>query len=87
MNLFDDILGIDDINARSKVDIAINYCEKNNINSDEVLFVGDTLHDYEVSKAINAKCYLVSCGHQSKEVLSEANVPILKNIYNLLEEL
>ena len=87
LGLFDDILGIDDIHARSKVDIAINYCKNNNISPNEILFIGDTIHDYEVSKAIGAKCYLVSCGHQSKEVLGEANVPILNSIYDLLEEL
>lgn len=87
LDLFDDILGIDDIHARSKVDIAVNYCKNNNIDSNEILFIGDTIHDYEVSKAIHSKCYLVSCGHQSKEVLASANVPILNSIYDLLEVL
>ena len=85
--IFDDILGIDNIHARSKVNIAINYCQNNNINGDEILFIGDTLHDYEVSKELECHSYLVSCGHQSKEVLSKANTLILDNINELLEVL
>ena len=82
-NLFDAILGIDDIHARGKVDIAVEYMKKANINPDEVLFIGDTLHDYEVSRAINCQCYLVSCGHQSIDILRKANVKILSKISDL----
>lgn len=85
--LFDDILGIDNIHARSKVNIAIDYCKNNNINGEEILFIGDTLHDYEVALMLGCNSYLLSCGHQSKEVLSKANTLILDNIYSLLEVL
>ena len=57
----------------------------NNINGDEVLFIGDTLHDLEVSNAMGAKCVLVSCGHQSIDVLSKGNVPILNNVNGLVD--
>lgn len=77
---FEDILGIDNIHAASKVSIAINYMKEHNIDGKDVLFVGDTLHDLEVAKAMNARCVLVSCGHQSKEVLSKGNVDIISSI-------
>ena len=54
------------------------------ISGTEVLFVGDTLHDLEVAKAIDASCMLVCCGHQSKEVLQQAGVPLLASISDLL---
>ena len=80
---FVDILGIDNIHAASKVNIAIDYMKEHNINGEDVLFIGDTLHDLEVAEAMKAKCMLVSCGHQSKEVLAKGNVEILESINDL----
>lgn len=82
---FEEILGIDNIHAASKVEIAQNYLNDNEICGEDVLFIGDTLHDLEVAKAIGAKCILVSCGHQSVEVLSKGNVPIISDVNGLLE--
>lgn len=84
---FDAILGIDNIEAKGKTDIAIDFVNNNHINCDEAIFVGDTLHDYEVSQAMNIGCRLVSCGHQSKEVLKAANVIIYDDISGLMEEI
>lgn len=83
---FDAILGIDNIEAKGKTDIAIEFVNNNHIKKDEAIFIGDTLHDYEVSKAMNIGCRLVSCGHQSKNVLKAANVKIYDDIYGLMEE-
>lgn len=82
---FDEILGIDNICAESKVDIAVRYMKENNINGDDILFVGDTLHDLEVAEAMKAKCMLVSCGHQSVDVLKTGGVPIIDNVYSLVD--
>lgn len=80
---FDDILGIDNIHAASKVEIALKYLESKNINGEEVLFIGDTLHDLEVAKCLKADCKLVSCGHQSVEVLATGGVEILDSVKEL----
>lgn len=84
---FDDILGIDNIHAASKVDIALNYLKEHNIEGKDILFIGDTLHDLEVANAIKAECKLVSCGHQSVEVLSKGNVEILETVNSLLKHI
>ena len=82
---FDEILGITNIHAASKLDIGIDFIKRNNISSDEILFIGDTLHDYEVAEAMGIHCALVKCGHQSVEVLSKANVVIYDSIADLME--
>ena len=41
--------------------------EIENIKKDEVILIGDTLHDYEVSKHIGIKCLLYKNGHQNLE--------------------
>ena len=83
---FDDIIGVNDIYASSKEAIAINYINNNHINTEEAIFIGDTLHDNEVAKSVGMKCYLVSCGHQSYNVLSKAGVKIINNINELRDE-
>lgn len=82
---FDAILGIDNIHAASKVGIALKFMEEKHIKGEDILFVGDTLHDLEVAKAMGAECMLVSCGHQSTNVLNQGGVPILSNVYALVE--
>ncbi len=83
---FTKILGIDNIHAGSKVDIAKAYIKESNINVDEAIFIGDTLHDYEVAEAMGVSARLVSCGHQSIEVLKAAGVKIYKDISDVLQE-
>lgn len=85
ISYFDTILGIDNIHANSKVGIALDFMEQNGIKGEDVLFVGDTLHDLEVASSMKAKCMLVSCGHQSTEVLSKGNVPIVPNVFAIVD--
>jgi phosphoglycolate phosphatase len=79
-SLFDKILGIDNIEAKSKLEIAKKYFEKENINMKECLFIGDSTHDYEVGHTLGGDVLLVTYGHQSKEVLSSCNVPLIDSI-------
>lgn len=83
---FNKILGIDNIHAGSKVDIAKKYIKEANINVDEAIFIGDTLHDYEVAEAMGVSARLVSCGHQAVDVLKTAGVKIYKDISEILQE-
>lgn len=64
---FDEILGIDDIYASSKLDIALEW--KKTHEDEKLLFIGDTDHDYSVAKAIGADCVLVAEGHQAYQSL------------------
>lgn len=82
---FDEVLGIEDIYATSKKDIAIQWAKKQN---GPLIFIGDTAHDYEVAQAINATCYLVSDGHFSRErllKLTEHVYPCVKEVEKCLE--
>lgn len=84
---FDEILGIDNIHAGSKIDIAKDFMKKSGIQPQEAVFVGDTLHDYEVSQAMGVQCRLVCCGHQSRKRLGQAGVIIYDDIRGLMEEI
>lgn len=77
---FDAVLGIDDDLAISKSGIAEKWFLDNKIDKEKALFIGDTVHDYEVAGNIGCDCVLVSCGHQSKSVLEKTNAPVLDKL-------
>jgi len=81
----EEILGIDTIHATSKVSIAIDWIKKNNINPKEVIFIGDTDHDYEVATSIGVDCMLIANGHQSKERLLKVTPNVVDEIKDVLK--
>ena len=58
------ILGVNDIYAKSKIDIAYKWIKNNMIDSSEILMVGDTIHDYEGSREIGCQCVIYNNGHE-----------------------
>ena len=65
---FDEVLGIDNIYAESKIEIAKAWIKGKN--PDDCMFIGDSLHDLDSAKAMGIKnCVLVARGHQAKDVL------------------
>ncbi len=79
-NRFTDILGIDNHFAASKTELALRWISENKIDRDEVVFIGDTLHDLEVAAAAACACVPVSCGHQSEAVLRAAAEKVARDI-------
>ena len=77
---FEEILGIEDIYAASKVALAQKWAKDKN---GEFIMLGDSLHDEEVAKAIGAKCILIADGHQSSEVLQKADSMIINDLREL----
>lgn len=61
---FQQILGIETIYAKSKIHIAQNWQQEHCIQAKNMVFIGDTFHDYEVAKALNCFCILYQNGHQ-----------------------
>ena len=84
-NAFSEVLGLDNIFAASKVDIALKW-RKNNVCANAFV-IGDTEHDLLVAKAIGADCYLLSCGHQSRERLEKLGAPVFEELFELTEYL
>ena len=76
-------LGISDIYAGSKAGLAGEYLAKRGISPKQALFVGDTLHDWEVAREAGCGCVLLAQGHQSRRLLETAGVPVLEEIRQL----
>ncbi len=88
-HLFSNILGTSDIYAKSKVEIGKAFIKEKGINPKEVLFVGDTTHDFETAEGIGCDCLLVSKGHNSKEKLSLTGAKVIdciKEIPGIIRE-
>lgn len=79
---FEDILGLTDVYAKSKVEIGLDYLAKNDVES--VLVIGDTVHDYELAIALHADCILIANGHQDREKLESCDVPVVDDISEIL---
>ena len=78
--MFDEILGIGDVYASSKVQIAKDYLARSGINPAEAVFIGDTSHDAEVAEAIGVRCLLISGGHQTDDVLAKTGATVLTKL-------
>ena len=80
---FENIIGLDNIYAGSKTHLGLTLVEQLNLPKDEILFIGDTLHDAEVAEAMGVNCILIANGHQVKEKLILNNNMVLENINQL----
>ena len=80
---FDEILGLGDVYANSKVAIGLAYMARQK--NATALLVGDTTHDAEVAKALNIDCLLVAKGHQGRTQLLTCGVPMVDDIWQVLE--
>lgn len=81
---FDSIIGLNNIHAKSKLDNAKRFINDSSTNFESLTFIGDTFHDYEVSKEIGAECILVQNGHQSLKI-NGYNYTLIKNLNELIE--
>ena len=84
---FEEIMGIDNIYAESKIALAKDW--KHRHEGEKALFIGDTTHDYETAEVLGADCYLISAGHQPEYKLRAAgvNVKIFPSLSALVEYL
>lgn len=80
---FDFVVGSDNIYAGGKTHLGLKLIQKLNLSGNEILFVGDTLHDYEVAKAMGVNVVLIADGHQAKSKLTNNGALVLDNLTEL----
>ena len=84
LNNFTYVTGLDHIYATGKVEIGKELIAKINLSGNEIVLIGDTIHDYEVAMELGIKSILIARGHQSKDRLLECNVPVLDDISEIV---
>jgi phosphoglycolate phosphatase len=82
---FNHIVGLDNIYAESKVNLGKKLLERINSDSNSILLIGDTVHDYEVSTELGCKCVLMASGHESKQELLKCGVPVANDLKELFQ--
>ncbi|MGI6086248.1 MAG: HAD family hydrolase, partial [Acetivibrionales bacterium] len=82
---FVNILGQDNNRADSKTYLAEKLVGLVSCEPYEMLFIGDTIHDFEVAQEVGMRCCLVSNGHCSEERLKATGAPVYKNLTELYE--
>ncbi len=84
---FNDVVGLNDIYASGKVENGLKYMAGLAVDPSDVLFIGDTVHDYEVAEAMGVQCVLVANGHNSRARLESCGVPVLNSLETLRSRL
>ena len=79
---FSRIIGLENHYAEGKIERGKKWISELSLNPQEVLLIGDTIHDYDVSKHIGCDCLLIASGHHSYEKLASLGIDI---IYTLKE--
>lgn len=81
LDFFDEVIGLDNIHARSKRAQALEWKQRHP--DARPLFVGDTEHDADVADAVGADCLLYAGGHQSETKLLARGKPVIRDISEL----
>lgn len=82
---FEEILALDNIHAYSKAALAKNFAKRIANEKESILFLGDSVHDYEVASGAGAECVLIANGHEHKEKLEQTGCRVLNTIQEFKE--
>ena len=82
---FEEVLGLDNIHARSKQGLAEAWRERHPLV--RPLFVGDTEHDADVAEAVGAECILYAGGHRPADKLAARGKTVITDLGELLRYL
>jgi len=82
---FDKISGIDNHYAHSKLEIGRELIGKIGFREEEMLIIGDSLHDLEVAEELGVDCLLIANGHQSKARLLDKTPHVLSDLKEVID--
>ncbi|MCI3946391.1 phosphoglycolate phosphatase [Pseudomonas syringae] len=82
---FEHVVGLSHNQATSKTAEAVVLQKTLGTPASRTLFVGDTLHDFDVARAVGWSPVLVSTGHQNSERLRLSGAPLFSDLNALLE--
>jgi len=77
---FEQVTGIDDHYAASKLDKGLEWLSRTTHAPQQILLIGDTLHDAEVAAAMGIQCVLLAGGNQHVDRLQDAGPPVYASL-------
>jgi phosphoglycolate phosphatase len=79
------LVGTDNIYAEGKVGRGRHWIEQLPWAPEDVVMIGDTLHDFEVAEAIGSDCILMAHGHHTPERLAATGKPVVHSLREVVE--
>ncbi len=70
---FSSVNGLADGYGVTKLNLAKTVAHSNSLHDKDTLFIGDTLHDYDVAQSIGSDTWLIARGHVSHERLAQCD--------------
>ena len=86
-DFFNKIRGINNHYAKGKLALGKKLVEELEHDREEIIMVGDTIHDSDVARAMDIECILVEHGHVSKDRLLKTSRKVVSDFEELLKEL
>jgi len=81
---FKNLVGQQNDLAQGKIETGIKWLKQSGLKGEEIVLIGDTVHDHEVAQALGVDCILVTTGHHPRNKLEKCGVPILDSLNALL---
>ena len=66
-------------------EVAKKLIESVPLEKESTLFIGDSVHDWEVAENIGCQCILIADGHQSIELLKTTEAYVISHIEDILK--
>mgnify|MGYP000092769104 CR=1 FL=1 len=86
-SFFYQVLGTDNIKAEGKIELGKRFITDSDLRPEEILLVGDTIHDLQVANEIGCSALLFSQGHNSINQLSEFSVQVINDLREVAQYL
>lgn len=77
---FDRLLGLGDIYAKSKVEVGRRFFRESGFDPGRAVMIGDSVHDFEVARAMGVRCVLQCAGHQTEAALRATGAPVVPGL-------
>ncbi len=77
---FQNVKGHSNLYGSSKIEIGRELMEGIEVPAEQVLLVGDTVHDYEVARDVGCECVLYLNGHQDAGRLAGCGCPTVADL-------
>ncbi len=79
-SFFTHVIGLNNHYACGKVEEGRVLLERMGASPDDVVLIGDTVHDYKVAKELEIDAILVGNGHNSELKLSGCDAPLVRSL-------
>ena len=77
------LVGTDNIHAEGKISRGLYWIEQLPWSPEQVVLIGDTLHDLEVAEAIGSDCILLAHGHHTSQRLASTGKRVVHSLREL----